>query len=57
MDLFSLAENASSAPLKVSAYDLSGPSSQTSTSPKWQLPTVHQCSGINGLAPLPPWVL
>lgn len=43
--------------LKVSACDLSGPSSRTSTSPKWQLPTVHQCSGINGLAPLPPWVL
>lgn len=38
---------------KVLLFDLTYPSFKNSTSPKWQLPTVHQCSGINGLAPCP----
>lgn len=51
--MFSFTESATSASLKVLVCDLSYPSSQTSTSPKWQLPTVYQCFGINGLTPWP----
>ena len=50
-----VSENAASASFRRRCWCVTSdtPPPQTSTPLKWQLPTVHQCSGINGLAPCP----